>query len=189
MATKKTASGRARRKRTALLLIDFINLFDFEDAPRLGPRAVRAAQAAAALKARMKKTGVPCIYANDNFGNWRSDFAALVEQCAGRKGHSAAIVEAIRPEKDDLAVLKPRHSAFYGTPLDFLLEELRVQELILTGIALDMCVFATAQDAHVRQFGLWIPRNCVAGFTASEERSALAHMARTLKADTRPAPG
>jgi nicotinamidase-related amidase len=177
----------ARKKTTALVLVDFINLFDFDDAGKLAPRALRAAKRTAALKQRLKRRGVPCIYANDNFGRWTSDFAALTEACLHRQGPAAEIAGLLHPAEGDLAVLKPRHSAFYGTPLDFLLEDLNVAKIVLAGIAVDMCVFATAQDAYVREFKLWIPSDCTAGFTRSQERASLAHMARTLKADIRPA--
>ena len=170
---------------SALLLIDFVNLFDFEGAHRLCPRAVRAARQTAAMIGRLRGRGIPVIYANDNFGRWNSDFFGLVDECKRRGGASAAIVTVLQPSRDDYAILKPRHSAFYGTPLEFLLEELKITRLILCGVAVDMCVFATAQDAHVRQFSLWVPKDCVAGFTAAHERSALAHMARTLSADVK----
>ena len=173
-------------KRTALLLIDFINLFDFENAEQLAPRAVRAARRTAQLKARMQQRGSPIIFVNDNFGRWTSNFASLTQECLRRAGPSHEIAEVLAPDDGVLAILKPRHSAFYGTPLEFLLQELQIDHLVLTGITVDMCVFASAQDAYVRQYALRIPADCTAGFTAAQERSALAHMARTLKADTRP---
>ena len=174
---------RGRNRRTALILIDFVNLFDFEGAKRLASRAVRAARQSAVLIERSKRAKTPVIYANDNFGRWNSDFFRLVDECKQRGGASASIVAALQPSRDNYVVLKPMHSAFYGTPLEFLLEELQVTRLILAGIAVDMCVFATAQDAHVRKFPLWVPKDCVAGFNASQERSALNHMARTRSAD------
>lgn len=181
-------SARTRNARSAaLLMVDFINLFDFADAHKLAPRAVRAARATAKLKARAKGAGMLCIYANDNFGRWTSEFSALTAECLRRKGAPGAIADVLKPAPDDLSVLKPRHSAFYGTPLDFLLEERQVRRLVITGLTADICVFATAQDAYVRKFSLWVPRDCVAAITPAYERSALAHMARTLKADTRAA--
>ena len=178
--------SRRQSRRSALVLIDFVNLFDFEDARKLRPRAIRAAQHTAVLIHRLRRKSVPVIYANDNFGQWNSDFFGLVEKCVSNGGASADIVSALQPRRADFAILKPRHSAFYGTPLEFLLEELKIGDLILAGIAVDMCVFATAQDAHVRQYSLRVPADCVAGFTAAQESSALSHMARTLGADIRP---
>ena len=181
MRHKKTKSH------AALLLIDFINLFDFDDAQKLGPPAVRAARSTAKLKARARAARVPCIYANDNFGRWTSDFAELTATCLHRKGPAGEIARLLQPEDGDLSVLKPRHSAFYGTPLDFLLEELGVKKVVLTGLTADICVFASAQDAYVRQYEVWIPSDCVAAVQGSFKRESLQHMARTLKADVRAA--
>ena len=174
------------KKKKALLLVDFINLFDFPHSEKLAKRAVPAANAAAALKARARKARIPCIYANDNFGHWHSEFSALVQECDARGGASSAIAQLLRPTPEDLAVLKPRHSGFYGTPLEFLLEELKVGSLIVTGLSTDICVFATAEDAYVRKFEVWVPADCSAADTAVHERQALDLMARTIKADIRP---
>jgi nicotinamidase-related amidase len=174
----------SRRKKTALLLIDFINLFNFEGAEPLARRAVNAARQTAILKSQARAKRVPCIYINDNFGDWGRPFDRLVDECLARRGASATIAALLRPDRADVSILKPRHSAFYGTPLEFLLDELGVSELIITGISADNCIFATAQDAYVRQFKLRIPRRCVAADTALHERTALDHMQRTLKAVT-----
>ena len=97
---------------------------------------------------------------------------------------AAALVQHLRPQPGDISILKPRHSGFYGTPLEFLLEELGVKRLIVTGLATDNCVFATAQDAFVRKYEVWIPVDCVAAQPGSDERIVLKHMRRTLKAST-----
>src|SRR5204863_1048512 len=120
---------------------------------------------------------------NDNFGAWTSEFSALVRKCAGMKGPAGEVSRLLVPSARDLSVLKPMHSGFYQTPLAFLLEELDVSKLIVTGLVSDMCVFATAQDAHVRKFKLWVPRDCTAAFTEARNESALQFIARTLGAN------
>lgn len=184
-ARKRSARPKPRAGRRALVLVDFINLFDFPHSEKLARRALKAAQRTAKLKQRMAAAKSPIIYANDNFGHWRSEFSRLVEDCLARGGVSAEIARILHPEPDDFVVLKPRHSAFYGTPLEFLLEELQVDSLVVTGLSLDICVFATAQDAYVRKFKLWVPSDCVAADTSEHEQHALDHLERTMKADTR----
>jgi nicotinamidase-related amidase len=177
------------RSKRALLIVDFINLFDFQNAELLASRAIEAAKRTAELKKRAHKAGIPCIYANDNFGHWHSEFSAVVRECVKKGGASADIAKRLRPTREDLSVLKPRHSAFYGTPLQFLLDELKVARLIVTGLSTDICVFATAQDGYVRKFKVWVPSDCTAADTPEHEGEALDLMKRTLKADTRPAHG
>ena len=181
------AIKRGTKARTALLLIDFMNPLDFDGAQALAPRAVRAATCAAGLKKRMRARRAPVIYANDNFGRWESDFHAVVDDCKRRGGASATIATLLAPSADDRSVLKPRHSAFFGTPLDFLLDELGVGQLVLAGLAADSCIMFTAHDAYLRKYDLWIPADCVASEKDVWRRDALAYMARVLKARVDPA--
>ena len=169
---------RTKRVHGALILVDFINHFKFEGASSLAPRAVKAARNAAKLKAHIKSKGGTCIYANDNFGVWDSEFSSLVRHCIAQDGASREIAEILRPARGDLSVIKPRHSAFYGTPLEFLLDHLEVTTLTIAGIALDMCVLATVYDAHIRKFTVRVPANCVAGFSKAQEISALTMIKR-----------
>lgn len=182
MQAGKPTSRRERGKRTALLLIDFMNPLDFDGAGALAPRALKAAKCAAMLKTRMRRTRAPVIYANDNFGRWEADFSAVVADCERRGGASAAMARMLAPAADDRSVLKPRHSAFFGTPLDFLLDELGVARLVLAGLAADSCIMFTAHDAYLRKYALWIPADCVASEKDTWRRDALAYMARVLKA-------
>ena len=123
---------------TALLLIDVINDLEFEGGDKLLPHALAMAGALAALKRRAKAHGIPVIYANDNFGRWRSDFPTLVEQFLKPNVRGRPVVAQLRPEADDYFVLKPKHSAFFQTNLDILLRYLGVTTVILTGMAGDL---------------------------------------------------
>jgi nicotinamidase-related amidase len=169
--------------RVALLVIDMINAFDFEGAKAMLPRALGAARAIAALKRRARKAGVPAVYVNDNFGRWRSDFHQILAHCLRSPGRD--IARLLKPGKDDYFVLKPKHSGFQFTTLDVLLEHLGAETLILTGVAGNFCVLFTAHDAYMRDFRLVVPRDCVASLSESDDRYALAHMARVTKADVR----
>jgi len=66
-----------------------------------------------------------------------------------------------------------------------LLEYLRAETLIITGIAASICVLFTANDAYMRDFRLIVPGDCVASNTEEENHHALEQMKRVLKADTR----
>ena len=172
------------RATTVLLLVDFLNFMDFGSARALAPHAVRAAMRARELKRRLSRARVPVIYANDNFGRWESDFRAIVETCLARGGASRELAQIMMPEPDDRSVLKPRHSAFFGTPLEFLLADLGTRRLIVTGLTTDSCVMFTAHDAYLRGYRIWVPSDCVAAAKPQFTRDALDHMARVLKAST-----
>jgi nicotinamidase-related amidase len=170
----------------ALLVIDMINDLEFEGGSRLLPRAVAAAKRIAVLKRRARERRVPVVYVNDNFGRWRSDFREAVEHCLHEGVRGQRLAELLRPEKEDYFVLKPKHSGFYATTLATLLDYLGVRRLILTGINGDTCVLATAMDAYVRDFELYVPGDCTTSISPAHNRSILAYMKRTLHADIRP---
>jgi nicotinamidase-related amidase len=169
----------------ALLLIDVINDLEFPEGDQLLRHALPMARQIAELKRKALLERVPVIYVNDNFGRWRSDFQAQVKHVLGDGVRGQPIAEILRPANDDYFVLKPKHSGFYSTSLDILLHYLGVQALILTGMATNICVLFTANDAYMRDFQLRVPADCVASNTSEENRFALNEMKKTLKADVR----
>jgi nicotinamidase-related amidase len=172
----------------ALLLIDVINDLDFPGNEEIIERAAPMARRIAALKARATEVGIPAIYVNDNFGRWRSDRNAILEHNLASDLPSRQMVEILRPDDDDYFVLKPKHSAFFSTTLDTLLAYLGARTLILTGVAGNICVFFTANDAYMRDFRLVVPADCIASNTTRENDYALEQLAHILPADTSPSP-
>ncbi len=169
----------------ALLLIDVINKLDFPGNEEIVKEAPRMAERIAKLKKRARAAGVPCVYVNDNFGKWRSDFEGTVEACLRAEGVGRFLAETLRPEPEDYCVLKPKHSGFYSTTLDLLLRHLEAQTLIITGIAGDRCVLFTANDAYLRDYKLFVPKDCTVSNRTEDNCQALKLMERVLDADVR----
>ncbi|HEX8142716.1 MAG TPA: isochorismatase family cysteine hydrolase [Pyrinomonadaceae bacterium] len=170
----------------ALLLIDVINDLEFEGGEKLLQHALPMAERISALKRRAKEAGIPAIYVNDNFGKWQSDFNKLLAHTLEEDVRGKPLVEQLKPDEDDYFVLKPKHSGFFSTTLDTLLEYLQAKTLILTGLAGNICVLFTANDAYMRDFHLIVPSDCVASNSEEENDHALELMKTVLKADTRP---
>ena len=170
----------------ALLLIDVINDLAFRGGRTLLKHALPMAKRLAALKRRAAQCGIPSIYVNDNFGRWQSDFPHVLRHCLDAASGGKPLATLLHPADDDYFVLKPKHSGFYSTTLDLLLQALGVHTLILTGIAGNICVLFTANDAYMREYALVIPADCVASKTARANQDALHLMQTVLKADTRP---
>jgi nicotinamidase-related amidase len=168
----------------ALLLIDVINDLEFDGGEKLLKHALPMAEKIAALRERARRAEIPVIYVNDNFGRWQSDFNKLLKHCLDSEVRGKPLAEILRPDEDDYFVLKPKHSGFFSTTLDTLLEYLKAKTLILTGVAANICVLFTANDAYMRDFNLVIPSDCVASNTAEENEHALKLMEQVLKADT-----
>ena len=95
----------------------------------------------------------------------------------------------LMPTESDLTVLKPRHSAFFATPLDLLLREMKAEELIVAGLAADMCVQFTTVDAYMHGYSVWVPSDCTAAESEDGKTHALAHMATVMKCATRRSTG
>ena len=169
-------------RRAAVLALDLISDFSFPDGARVR-RALDARRGAIRrLLDRARAHAVPVIYVNDNLGPWRSDAPALIAHCTAPRRRGAALVEALRPTAPDHIVLKPRHSAFFGTPLAALLEDRRIDTLILAGVSTESCVWMSACDAHTRGFMLVIPADTVAGASAAATRRTLTSLREVLGA-------
>lgn len=173
--------------RTVLLLVDVVNPLDFPGAEALTEAALAAAPRIAELKREMARRGVPVVYANDNFGHWRSDFHQLVQRCRRGRRAAAALVRQLAPGLEDLTVLKPRYSAFDQTPLELLLTRIGADRLVIAGFATDLCVQFSAMDAFVRGYELWVPGDCAAAEAPERHAAALDWMARALKCRVQPA--
>jgi nicotinamidase-related amidase len=166
---------------TALLLIDVINDLAFEGSEPLVAQAGSMAGRLAALKRRASAAGIPSIYVNDNFGRWRSDFRKTVAHCTSRSSPGRSVSQRLRPTARDYFVLKPKHSGFFDTTLDSLLEALRIRRVILTGIAGNICVLFTANDAYMRDLRLFVPADCIVSNTAADNDYALRQIRTVLK--------
>ncbi|WP_026370472.1 cysteine hydrolase family protein [Kallotenue papyrolyticum] len=170
----------------ALLIIDMISDFEFEDGERLFAQALPVAQHLAVLKRRCKAAAIPVIYVNDNWGRWQSNLEKLVHYVVETPTRGAPIARLLAPEADDYFVLKPKQSGFFATTLETLLRYLETRLLILTGVAGDICVLFTANDAYMRDFMLVVPEDCVASVDAEANQRALLHCRRVLRADLTP---
>jgi nicotinamidase-related amidase len=158
--------------RSALLLIDVINPFDFPGSERLLRQARPIVPRIAALKRRAAREGVPVIYVNDNFGDWHIGLHELADRC--RRSAGRPFVEPLLPAPGDYYVLKPRHSGFLSTSLDALLVSLEVSRVVVVGVATHICVLFTAMDAYMRGLEVVVPSDCVAAEERRATRDALA---------------
>ena len=147
-----------------------------------------AAEAAnAVLNSAIAARKLATVYVNDNFMHWQVDFSALVAICQHDGSLGAELARCLPPEPDDYFVLKPKHSGFFDTPLAILLAKLGAKRLVITGVAADGCVLTTATDAHMREFAVHVPRDCVASISPQRTERALALMKDSMKIDVRTA--
>jgi nicotinamidase-related amidase len=179
---KETSQPKTPSAKVALIIIDMMNDLEFEGGEELYESALAAARQIAVLKKKAHENHVPVIYTNDNFGHWRSDFRQAVEHCLHDGVRGAKLAEILLPDAEDYFILKPKNSAFYATALAELLQFLDVKTLVLTGITTDSCVLFTANDAHLRNYSVVVPPDCVAAIKQEDGKHALDYMQRAINA-------
>lgn len=170
--------------RVAVLALDLITDFDFADGPSVRRALTRRAGSIRAFLQRVRDARVPVIYVNDNIGPWRSDSRALIERCRLAQRRSVDLLDALAPGGRDFIVLKPRHSAFFGTPLVALLDDQKIDTLVLLGVSAESCVWMTACDAHTRGFSLVVPLDTMAGASARAVDATIDSLRNVLRART-----
>jgi nicotinamidase-related amidase len=161
-----------------------INTWAMADGRAVRREAVRILPQLRRLLDGARRARAPFIYANDNFGQWRSDLPALIARVQSAGAASRRIVDALAPEPDDYIVLKPRHSAFFATPLELLLQSLRTGRLVITGASGDQCVLGTVADALLRGYDVVVPRDAIACATPARTRAIVSHFDTVMKVRT-----
>jgi ureidoacrylate peracid hydrolase len=62
------------------------------------------------------------------------------------------IVDELAPEPADIVIVKSRYSGFHGTNLDSVLRGRGIRNLLMVGIASNVCVESTVRDAYFNEY-------------------------------------
>jgi nicotinamidase-related amidase len=173
-------SGRKQDGVTAILVVDVINDLEFPGGEKVLPWAERMVERLCPVLDKAREREAPVIYVNDNFSDWRSDFAGIVRHCTREGARGRDVVRQLVPHPEDYFILKPKHSAFFATSLVPLLQFLKVRRLILAGIATNLCVFFTAHDAHMHEYDITVLSDCCAAESDEDHNIALDQLQRFL---------
>jgi nicotinamidase-related amidase len=139
------------RTRTALLIMDF----QTEVVAMFGERAAPALARAGELRTAARAAGLPIVYVTVGFrpgypevSPRNASFAALAQGSRFLLTTPGAdVAPALRPETNDIVVVKHRVSAFAGTDLEIVLRAKGIETLILSGIATSGVVLSTLRQA------------------------------------------
>jgi nicotinamidase-related amidase len=169
--------------REALLVIDMLNDFVLEGAPLEVPDTRKVIPAIKREIERARKDGNPVIYICDWHDPDDSEFEKFGwPPHAVRDTKGADVVEDIKPQKGDVVIKKNTYSGFYGTELEKTLKKLGVSDLRLTGCVTHICVMFTASDAVLREYGVSVVADGVAGLAKEDHDAALRIMKNVLGA-------
>jgi nicotinamidase/pyrazinamidase len=171
VATVRQAQKSASQRK-AVLVIDMLN---DHLTPGGSLEVPRAREIVPALHARLdaaRLAGVPVVYVCDEHDPDDPDLDQwTTHNLKGSQG--AEVWPAIAPKPGDHVVHKSTYSAFTGSKLAPLLDELRVETLVVTGCLTEIGLLATATDALQRGFAVEVPPDSQAGATEGAEAAAL----------------
>lgn len=176
----KVAPGNA-----VLIVVDLQNDFLAEggvfdkigkDVAALGHIVPRIAELASAAR----RTGVPVVFVRYSQSPWTESEVQLEQRRRGRanervcgEGTWGAEFYQLQPSETDVVVTKHRYSAFLGTDLAVLLRSLRVKTLVLTGVATNGCVEATAREGFMNDYYVVVVDDACATFSAPAHLASL----------------
>jgi len=172
---RKTTTWRLEPDTTAILVIDMVNDFLVEGGKMVLPGGDHIVPRQKVLIDAARKKNIPIIYVNDaHRPGLKEDreFLKRGEHCMeGTWG--AEVIEAIKPERNDIQVTKRRFSGFFETDLDLTLKDLGMTTLIVIGVVTNICVRSTIHDAFFRGYKVIVPRDCVEATGPREQESSL----------------
>ena len=174
------ARGNSRGA-AALIVIDMLNPYEHDDAEPLAASVETVVAPLHGLIEQARASDVEVIWVNDQYDDFAATRADLVRRALD--GRRPDLVEPLLPPKDCAFLQKARHSAFYGTSLEYLLRRHAIDRLILTGQVTEQCVLYSALDAYVRHYEICVVRDAVAHIDPQLGAAALTMMERNMRAD------
>jgi nicotinamidase-related amidase len=167
--------------RSALIVVDMLSTYDFEDAEKLVPAVEKTLPQMSGLVERALDEDIRTIYVNDTYGDWHSNRDDLLERALA--GEHPELVEPLAPSDDALFIFKARHSIFFETPLEYLLGQQEIDRLVLIGQVTEQCILYSALDAYIRHHRVCVPRDAVASIYPHLADASLELMERNMDAE------
>jgi nicotinamidase-related amidase len=166
---------------TALLIIDMFNDYRHDDADQLAANVAGIIGPIQKLQnAAREHEAVDIVYVNDNHGDFNASGHDIVRSALG--GRRPELIRPLLPADGCAFLTKVRHSVFYATALDYLLQRLGTKTLILAGQVTEQCILYSALDGYLRHFEVVIPVGAVAHIDENLGAAALAMMERNMGA-------
>jgi nicotinamidase-related amidase len=168
--------------RTALIVVDMLSPYDHEDAEKLAASVAEQLPQMVELRDRAARAeDTLTVYVNDNYERWHSMREDLIRSALD--GRRPDLVEPLLPDEAAPFIAKGRHSIFYQTSVDHLLQVEQVKRVVLCGQVTEQCIQYSALDAYMRGYEVSVPSDAVAHIEPEWARTALEMMAKNMHAD------
>lgn len=164
----------------ALIVVDMLNPYEHKDAAPLTASVQRILDDLRGLIAAAREEGLRIVYVNDNHGDWTAGPKDIAERALG--GARPDLIESVLPPDDAPFIIKARHSIFYETLLEYLLQREEINRLVLAGQVTEQCILYSALDGYVRHFEVVIPTDAVAHIDEQMAQAAIEMMETNMHA-------
>ena len=167
---------------SSLLIIDMLNDFVAEGGALVVPDAIKIVPRIRQLLEDAREQDIPVIYVTDSHRQDDHEFRywpahAIADTWGG------SVIEELFPREGEYIIPKRRYSAFFGTDLDNYLRELGVRKLYLTGVLTNICVYATAMDASMRNYDVAVFKDAVASLSEETDRFIFQQLEDVLQSE------
>ena len=167
---------------SALLVIDMLNDFIEDGGSLVVPGARRIVPRLAQILEEARAAGIPVVFVTDSHREDDLEFRHWPPHAvAGTWG--SEVIDELKPLPGEYIVPKRRYSAFFGTDLDNYLRELGARKLYLTGVLTNICVYATALDASMRNYEVAVFRDAVASLGEDTDAFVFRQLQEVLQAE------
>ena len=150
--------------RTAVIVVDLIRDFTRPEGKVYYPETAAILPDVKRLLDHARKQDCLVVFMQHRYRAHKYDrnLEAMRPSCLeGTEGIEIDPSLGVDPKKD-FVIPKRRYSAFFGTDLDLVLREHRIEHLIIVGAKTNNCINATALDAHNLAYDAHVVRECVA---------------------------
>jgi nicotinamidase-related amidase len=163
-----------------LIVVDMLNPYEHEDAEPLTTSVRRMLGGLHSLIEAVREEGLRIVYVNDNHGDWTAGPKDIARQALA--GARPELVEPVLPPNDAPFIVKARHSIFYKTLLEYLLQREQISRLVLAGQVTEQCILYSALDGYVRHFEVIVPTDAVAHIDEQLAQAAIQLMETNMHA-------
>ncbi len=161
-------------KKEALLVCDMLNDFVLPGASLEVPDARTMIPVIRKEIDKAHAVGNPVVYVCDAHEPHDKEFRKFGWPAHAVRGtRGAEVIQELTPAEEDTIIYKKTYSGFYGTILDATLRRLDVDAVRITGLVTHICVLFTAQEAVLRDYGVTVVENGVAGLAREDHEAAL----------------